>query len=100
MIKKSFAAVLAALCTVTSASALPVATGSAEDAYTMNVSVKLDGTKKEISPYIYGVNEYDSSSISRTSQGQQCQTGRQPLHRLQLGDKLVQRRRGLDKQQR
>ena len=66
MIKKSFAAVLAALCTVTSASALPVATGSAEDAYTMNVSVKLDGTKKEISPYIYGVNEYANSSNLKT----------------------------------
>ena len=66
MIKKSLAAVLAGLCTVTSASALPVATGSAEDAYTMNVTVKLDGTKKEISPYIFGVNEYANSSNLKT----------------------------------
>lgn len=62
MIKKSFAAAVAGLCAITSASALPLATGSAEDAYTMNVTVKLDGTRKKISPYIYGVNEYANSS--------------------------------------
>ncbi len=66
MIKKSFAALLAGICTVASASSLPVATGSAEDSYTMNVTVKLDGTKKEISPYIYGVNEYANSSNLKT----------------------------------
>jgi len=66
MIKKSFAALLAGICTVASASSLPVATGSAEDSYAMNVTVKLDGTKKEISPYIYGVNEYANSSNLKT----------------------------------
>ncbi|MCQ2490333.1 MAG: glycoside hydrolase [Ruminococcus sp.] len=66
MIKKSFAALLAGICTVASASSLPVATGSAEDAYAMNVSVRLDGSKKEISPYIYGVNEYANSSNLKT----------------------------------
>ena len=63
MVKKSFAAIMAALCTISTASAMPVGTGSAEDAYAMNIAVKLDGTKKEISPYIYGVNAFDSTSV-------------------------------------
>ena len=67
MIKKSLAAVLAGVCTIASASSLPLATGSAEDAYTMNVTVKLDGTKKEISPYIYGVNAYDTASLKNVT---------------------------------
>lgn len=67
MIKKSFAAMLAGVCTIASASSLPLATGSAEDSYTMKVTVKLDGTKKEISPYIYGINAFDSASLKNVT---------------------------------
>ncbi len=56
MIKyKALAAAL--MMTVTSAAAaLP--TANAAGSYDMNVSVNLAGEKKEISPYIYGINEY------------------------------------------
>ena len=63
MIKKSFAGLLAGICVISSS--VPYAVNyiaNAEDeSYTMNVSVKLDGTKKEISPYIYGVNEFGNA---------------------------------------
>lgn len=32
------------------------------DSYNMNVTVNLSGEKKEISPYIYGINQYSSSN--------------------------------------
>ncbi len=65
MIRRSFAGLMAGLCVISNAALLPSGTVSAEGAesYTMDVSVKMNGTKKEISPYIYGVNAFDSSSL-------------------------------------
>lgn len=52
------ASVLAALC----AAQTYVSAENAVGDYSMNVSVRLDGTKTEISPYIYGVNEYGNTN--------------------------------------
>lgn len=64
MFKKSFAGLLAAVCTISTASVIPGGIGSAEDtsSYQMKVSVDVSGTQKEISPYIYGINEYANAS--------------------------------------
>ena len=69
MIKRSFAGLMAGLCVISNAALLPCGTVSAEgaDSYTMDVSVKMNGTKKEISPYIYGVNAFDSSSLKNVT---------------------------------
>lgn len=55
---------------------------AAEEAgYTMNVSVRLDGEKKAISPYIYGINEYGNVdnlknvTVSAVRQGGNRYTG-------------------------
>ncbi|MBO6115904.1 MAG: glycoside hydrolase [Ruminococcus sp.] len=63
MIRKSFAGMVAALCVLSNASALPTATVSAEGAATTKVTVDLSAAKTAISPYIYGVNAFDSSSL-------------------------------------
>lgn len=39
----------------------------ADDTYNINVSINLDGERKEISPYIYGVNEYAFENLLDTS---------------------------------
>ena len=69
MIKKSFAGLLAGICTIANASLMPIGTVSAEgtDSYAMKVSVDLSGEKKEISPYIYGVNAFDSASVKNVT---------------------------------
>ncbi len=58
MQKKCFAAVLAAvtLCAVVTSS-MPARNIHAADAYDMNVTVDLTGTRRAISPLIYGIND-------------------------------------------
>ncbi len=54
--KKIGSVLTAMLLTVT---AIPVSfTAGAESSYNMNVTVNLNGEKKAISPYIYGINQY------------------------------------------
>ena len=62
LLKRSFAGFLAGVCVI--ANAVPTAFVSAEssDSYDMAVSVNLSGEKKQISPYIYGVNEFGNGS--------------------------------------
>lgn len=67
MIKKSFAAVLAALCTVTSASSIPMANAVESNDPTVNVEIDLSAPKTPISPYIYGVNAYDSANLKNVT---------------------------------
>ena len=51
-------------CTLTAPfSGIDQFTANAADGYKMNVTIDLSGEKKEISPYIYGVNAFDSSSV-------------------------------------
>ena len=63
MIKKSFAGLLAGICVITAFApyAANCVSNAEGDSYEMKVSVKLDGEKKEISPYIYGVNEFGNA---------------------------------------
>ena len=42
---------------------IPQLDANAADSYKMNVTVDLSAEKKKISPYIYGVNAFDSSSV-------------------------------------
>ena len=60
---RKFAGVIAGIVTLTCL-AHPVATVYAEAAgsYNMNVSVDLSKEKKEISPYIYGINQYGNTN--------------------------------------
>ena len=67
MIKKPFAAVLAALCTVTSASSLPIATAVESSEATSKVTIDLSAPKTSISPYIYGVNAYDTANLKNVT---------------------------------
>lgn len=55
---KKLAPVLAAVMVMTSALSSPIGSVSAERSYSMNVKVDIGGSTKEISPYIYGVNQY------------------------------------------
>ncbi|MDE6019756.1 MAG: glycoside hydrolase [Ruminococcus sp.] len=55
---KKFAPVLAAVMVMASALSSPLGSVSAEGSYSMNVKVDIGGSTKEISPYIYGVNQY------------------------------------------
>ncbi|MBR1592342.1 MAG: glycoside hydrolase [Ruminococcus sp.] len=83
MIKRSFAGLLAGICVISaSAPCVNSYVSNAEDEnYTMNVSVKLDGTRKEISPYIYGVNEFGNAenlknvTVNNVRQGGNRYTG-------------------------
>ncbi len=66
MFKRSFAGLLAGICVISNSAAVSVGV-SAETtgSYDMNVAVNLAGEKKEISPYIYGINEYGNTSSYR-----------------------------------
>ncbi len=58
MIKRSVAGLLAGLCAISNAAFFSAGTASAEDgSYTMNVSIDVNGDRKSISPYIYGIND-------------------------------------------
>lgn len=70
MTKKVFAVItaVAALCSVTGVYA-PV---SAADSFQVNVSVDMDGPRKAISPYIYGINDsghLDQVTVTAVRQG-------------------------------
>ena len=60
MYKRKFAGFLAGILTLSNAVQIPLSTVCAEEneSYDMNVTVNIKGDKKEISPYIYGVNEF------------------------------------------
>lgn len=82
MKKRSCAGVVAGIVALVSMTSVMHTGISAEDAgYTMNVSVKLDGERKSISPYIYGVNEYGNTdnlkniSVNAVRQGGNRYTG-------------------------
>lgn len=67
MYHRKLTALLAGVFTLTSIAQMPLygMTASAEDSYTMQVSVNLAGEQKSISPYIYGVNEYGNANNLR-----------------------------------
>ena len=58
-LKRKFAGIIAGIVSI-ACLAQPMVSVTAESAesYSMNVSVNLSGSKKEISPYIYGINQY------------------------------------------
>ncbi len=58
--KRKLCAIVAAVMAVMTIqpAALADSKAAADDTYNINVSINLDGERKEISPYIYGVNEY------------------------------------------
>ena len=65
MFKKSVAGITALICTVANSAFLqsPAVYAEGTDSYKMNVSVDFSGEKKEISPYIYGINEFSNSNL-------------------------------------
>lgn len=67
MLKRKFAGFIAGILAVSALPQLPAGMVLADDAnsYDMNVFVNLDGERKEISPYIYGINEYGNTSTYR-----------------------------------
>ena len=69
MVKRSFAGLLAGICVLSSASVLPGSAVAAEgeNSYSTKVSVDFSGEKKSISPYIYGVNAFDTSSLKKVT---------------------------------
>ncbi|MBR4628130.1 MAG: glycoside hydrolase [Ruminococcus sp.] len=69
MVKRSFAGFLAGICAISNAALVPSSGASAEgsESYSMKVSVDLTAEKKDISPYIYGVNAFDSSSVKNVT---------------------------------
>lgn len=64
--RRTLAGLVAGILTISCASQIaatqPV---HAADSYDMNISVNLNGEKKAISPYIYGVNEYGNTNNLR-----------------------------------
>ena len=83
--RRTLAGLVAGILTISCASQIaatqPV---HAADSYDMNISVNLNGEKKAISPYIYGVNEYGTicamSPLVRYDRAEiatQATTGRQ-----------------------
>lgn len=82
MKKRSCAGIVAGVMALVSMTSVMYTSTSAEGAgYDMNVSVKLDGERKAISPYIYGVNEYGNTdnlkniSVNAVRQGGNRYTG-------------------------
>ena len=69
MVKRSFAGLLAGICVISNAALVPSGSVSAEgsDSYSMKVSVDLTAEKQPISPYIYGVNAFDASSLKNVT---------------------------------
>ena len=59
--KKIAAALTASVMTISCFSSMGSIYADDESSYSMNVSVNLSGEKKEISPYIYGVNQYTAN---------------------------------------
>lgn len=78
--RQAFAGLVAGVLTISCITQLSAVT-AAEGSYNMNVTVNLSGEKKEISPYIYGVNEYGNTnnlkniSVNAVRQGGNRYTG-------------------------
>ncbi|WP_298482781.1 glycoside hydrolase family 44 protein [uncultured Ruminococcus sp.] len=78
--RRAFASLVAGVLTVSCIAQLSAVT-AVEGSYNMNVTVNLAGEKKEISPYIYGVNEYGNAnnlkniSVNAVRQGGNRYTG-------------------------
>lgn len=67
MKKHILAGLTASVLAVTCTAQIPaVLSASAADSYDMQMSIKLDGEKKEISPYIYGVNESGNTNTLKS----------------------------------
>ncbi len=62
MSHRPLSALVAGVLAVTSIAQMPFAVTAVDGAYNMHVSVNLAGEKKEISPYIYGINEYGNAN--------------------------------------
>lgn len=63
---KKIAVLISGICTLSMVANVPAEILKAEEnSYSMTVSINLDGEKKEISPYIYGVNEYSNTNQLR-----------------------------------
>ena len=63
MKSKKLSAVISAICALAMTASIPAQFISAEDeSYDMTISVNLAGEKKSISPYIYGVNEFNGTN--------------------------------------
>ena len=67
MMKRKFAGFVAGILAVSAIPQFTAGMVSADDSnsYDMNVTVNLDGEKKEISPYIYGINDYGNTGNYR-----------------------------------
>ncbi len=66
---KKCTSIFAAVMVMATALTAPFSAANAEGAYKMNINIDLGGDKKEISPYIYGVNQYsnDLSKVTATA---------------------------------
>ena len=82
MKRRTCAGIIAGVMAVVSLTSVMNASISADaEGYSMNVTLKLDGERKAISPYIYGVNEYGNTdnlkniSVNAVRQGGNRYTG-------------------------
>lgn len=62
MYNRILAGMAAGVLMATCAAQMCAAAAETTDSYDMSVSVRLDGTRTSISPYIYGVNEYGNAN--------------------------------------
>ena len=82
MKKRIFAGITASILALSCAAQVPaILSASAAGNYEMQLNIKLNGEKKAISPYIYGVNEAGNS----TSDNAFAAARRQSFYWLQLG---------------
>lgn len=81
---------------LTAASAAVPFTHAAAEENTMNITIDLTAGGKPISPYIYGINQYGNQNKYKQVKATAVRQGRQPHHRLQLGEQRLQRRIGLE----
>lgn len=72
MIKRSISGLLAGICVI---AGIPSVPATAVGSYTMNVKVEFDRERKEISPYIYGVNEFTTSNLKNVTVNSSRQGG-------------------------
>lgn len=66
---KKSTSILAAVMVMATALTAPFSAANAEEAYKMNINIDLGAEKKEISPHIYGINQYgnDLSKVTATA---------------------------------
>lgn len=86
MKKRIFAGITASILALSCAAQVPaILSASAAGNYEMQLNIKLNGEKKAISPYIYGVNEAGNSTSLKKSDNAFAAAGRQSFYWLQLG---------------